>query len=91
MRKTGVNVGRNDTGSGRHRGRVAAADGVARLLKKVIEAELTPLVHRDREEARRNVFDYIEMFYNPKRRHGYSNRRSPIDYEKQYAERLTSV
>jgi putative transposase len=31
------------------------------------------------------------MFYNPKRRHSYSNRLSPIDYEKQYQERLTSV
>ena len=46
---------------------------------------------KDREEARRDVFDYIEMFYNPKRRHSYSNRLSPIDYEKQYEERLTSV
>ncbi len=27
----------------------------------------------DREAARREVFDYIEMFYNPKRRHGHSN------------------
>jgi putative transposase len=31
------------------------------------------------------------MFYNPKRRHSYSNGLSPIDYEKQYEERLTSV
>lgn len=27
----------------------------------------------NREEARREVFDYIELFYNPKRRHGSSN------------------
>ena len=47
--------------------------------------------YRDREEARRDVFDYIEVFYNPKRRHSYSNGLSLIDYEKQYSERLTSV
>ncbi|MCX7216607.1 MAG: IS3 family transposase, partial [Burkholderiales bacterium] len=38
-----------------------------------------------------DVFDYIEMFYNPKRRHGVSNRLSPVEYEKQYFERLASV
>ncbi|OZA26890.1 MAG: hypothetical protein B7X91_10155, partial [Hydrogenophilales bacterium 17-64-11] len=36
-------------------------------------------------------FDYIEMFYNPKRRHSYSNRLSPVDYEKQYFNRPESV
>jgi putative transposase len=45
----------------------------------------------DREEARRDVFDYIEMFYNPKRWHGYANRLSPIEFEKQYFNRLESV
>ena len=38
----------------------------------------------------RGHVDYIEMFYNPKRRHSYSNRLSPVNYEKQYEERLTS-
>jgi len=38
----------------------------------------------DREVARRYVFDYIEMSYNPKRRHGYANRLSPLEFEKQY-------
>jgi putative transposase len=26
-------------------------------------------VYRSRDEARQDVFDYIEMFYNPKRKH----------------------
>ncbi|MET3109417.1 transposase InsO family protein, partial [Oxalobacteraceae bacterium GrIS 1.18] len=38
-----------------------------------------------------DVFDYIEMFYNPKRRHSSSGRLSPVDYEKQYFERLSGV
>jgi putative transposase len=66
----------------------AVAESFFQLLKR---ERIRREVYRDREEAKRDVFDYIEMFYNPKRRHGYSNRLSPIDYEKQYEERLTSV
>lgn len=29
-------------------------------------------------------FDYIEMFYNSKRRHGSSDQMSPTEYENQY-------
>ncbi len=45
----------------------------------------------DRDEARRDIFDYIEILYNPKRRHGYANDVSSIEYEKRYLNRLTSV
>ena len=45
----------------------------------------------DRDEARRDVFNYIEMFYNPKRRHGYANDVSPLEFENQYFNRLQSV
>ena len=45
----------------------------------------------DREEARRDVFNYIELFYNPKRRHGYANGLSPVEFEKQYFNRQQSV
>ena len=45
----------------------------------------------DREEARRDVFDYIELFYNPKRRHSYANGLSPVEFEKQYFNRQKSV
>jgi len=48
-------------------------------------------IYADREEARRDIFDYIEMFYNPKRRHGYNDQLSPVNFEKQYFERLGSV
>ena len=37
-----------------------------------------------REKARQNIFDYIEMFYNPKRKHGNNNMLSPIDFEQQH-------
>ena len=50
-----------------------------------------PPQDRDREEARRDVFNYIEMFYNEKRRHGYANSVSPVEFENQYFNRLQSV
>lgn len=37
-----------------------------------------------REEARADVFDYIEMFYNPKCRHSSAMQLSPVDFEKRY-------
>ena len=35
-----------------------------------------------REVARKEVFEYIEMFYNPKRFHSALGYKSPIDFEK---------
>jgi transposase InsO family protein len=34
-----------------------------------------------REDARRDVFDYIEMFYNPKRKHTNNGTLLPVDFE----------
>ena len=39
-------------------------------------------VYRSREQARADVFDYIERFYNPTRRHSTMGYVSPIDFEK---------
>ena len=39
--------------------------------------------YRTRDEARTDVFDYIERFYNPRRRHSTLGYISPMDYEKQ--------
>ena len=39
--------------------------------------------YRTRDEARADIFDYIECFYNRKRRHGYVGNISPVDFEKQ--------
>jgi hypothetical protein len=30
------------------------------------------------------VFNCIEMFYNTRRRHGFNNQLSPVEYEAQY-------
>lgn len=39
-------------------------------------------VYRPREQARADVFDYIERFYNPARRHSTLGYVSPIEFEK---------
>lgn len=66
----------------------AVAESFFQLLKR---ERIRRRIYGTREEGRQDVFDYIEMFYNPKRRHGYNNRLSPVNYEKQYFERLASV
>ena len=37
--------------------------------------------YRTRDEARADLFDYIERFYNPRRRHSTLNYLSPVTYE----------
>jgi len=38
--------------------------------------------YRTRDEARADIFDYIERFYNPRRRHSTLGGLSPVEYEK---------
>jgi len=39
-------------------------------------------IYRSREEARADVFDYIEVFYNRTRRHSHIGNVSPHDFER---------
>jgi putative transposase len=39
---------------------------------------------KTREEARRAIFDYIEVFYNRKRKHAALGYISPVNYARQY-------
>ncbi len=41
--------------------------------------------YRTRDQARADVFDYIERFYNPRRRHSTLGYVSPMDFEKRAA------
>ena len=40
-------------------------------------------IYRTRNQAKAEVFDYIERFYNPTRRHSTLGYLSPMDFEKQ--------
>ncbi len=59
----------------------AVAESFFQLLKR---ERIKRKIYGSRDEARRDVFNYIELFYNPKRRHGSSGNVSPIEYEKNY-------
>ena len=37
--------------------------------------------YKTREDAKADIFDYIERFYNRKRSHSYLGYVSPVDYE----------
>jgi putative transposase len=39
-------------------------------------------VYRNRDQARADVFDYIERFYNPRRRHSTIGYLSPMEFER---------
>lgn len=66
----------------------AVAESFFQLLKR---ERIKRKIYTTREEARSYVFDYIEMFYNVKRRHGFNNQLSPVEFEKRYAMSLQGV
>ena len=47
--------------------------------------------YKTRAEARQDVFDYIEMFYNPKRKHVRNGMLSPVEFERQQKMRTEGV
>jgi putative transposase len=38
-------------------------------------------IYSSRDEAKADVFDYVERFYNPRRRHSTIAYLSPVEYE----------
>ena len=66
----------------------AVAESFFQLLKR---ERIRRKIYADREEARRDIFDYIELFYNPKRRHGHADGVSPVEFENQFFTRQQSV
>lgn len=66
----------------------AVAESFFQLLKR---ERVRRKVYATRDEARQDIFDYIEMFYNPKRRHSFNERLSPVEFEKRHFLRLQSI
>jgi transposase InsO family protein len=62
-------------------GRVIAAKLTAALGQQVIVDQHASCIARD--EAKADVFDYIEHFYNPKRRHSTIGYLSSMKFERQ--------
>lgn len=66
----------------------AVAESFFQLLKR---ERIRRRIYPDRAAARQDVFEYIEMFYNPVRRHGHADRLSPVEFERRHTNRLGSV
>ena len=57
-------------------------DGVMESFFSSLKTERTARkVYRTRNEAKADVFDYIERFYNLKRRHSTIGYLSPMEFE----------
>ncbi len=74
------------TGMSRQRNRYdnAVAESFFQPLKR---ERIKRRVYATREDARADIFDYIEMFYNPVGRHGHNNSLSPVQFEKLFSVR----
>ena len=65
-------------------------NAVAESFFKTLKKELVrKTIFYTRGEARDKIFEYIEMFYNAKRRHSYLGYISPNEFEKRYNENVT--
>jgi len=59
----------------------AVAESFFQLLKR---ERIKRRIYPDRQTARADIFNYIEMFYNRQRKHDYNDMLSPVEYEKSY-------
>lgn len=66
----------------------AVAESFFNLLKR---ERIRCRTYKTRAEARQDVFDYIEMFYNPKRKHVRNGMLSPAEFERQQKTRTEGV
>jgi len=66
----------------------AVAESFFQLLKR---ERIRRRVFETRNQAREEIFDYIEVFYNRQRRHSFTNGMSPVNFENHFFTRPTSV
>lgn len=57
----------------------AVAESFFQLLKR---ERVKKKIYKTREKARSDIFNYIEMFYNSKRKHSHAENMPPLVYEK---------
>ncbi len=71
-------------------GRVGSAldNAMAESFVSTLKAEMPERLFPTRQTARTAVFDYIEGFYNPTRRHSSIGYMSPADYERAIVEEV---
>ena len=60
----------------------AVAESFFKTLKRELVKERS---YRTRDEAKQDIFKYIELYYNRARMHSTLGYMSPVEYERQYA------
>jgi len=66
----------------------AVAESFFQLLKR---ERIRRKTYTTRNQTRADVFDYIELFYNTRRRHGTIGQVAPVEFERQYFLKNQSV
>lgn len=66
----------------------AVAESFFQLLKR---ERIRRRIYTARSDARSDVFNYIEMFYNSQRRHSSAAGLSPVEFEQRHSQRLRGV
>lgn len=66
----------------------AVAESFFSNLKK---EKIRRRIYQNRAEAKQTVFHYIEMVYNPTRRHTKNGRMSPNNFEREYFKQVEGV
>lgn len=54
------------------------------VAESFFQEQIKRRIYESRGKAWNDVFDYIEMFYNPKRRHSFTEKLSPIEFERRH-------
>jgi putative transposase len=66
----------------------AVAESFFNPLKR---ERVRPRTHKTRDDARQDIFDYIEMLYKPQRKHVRNGMLSPVEFETQQKQNPQSV
>ena len=59
----------------------------ATIKKRIVKRK----IYSTREDAKAEIFNFIEMFYNPKKRHSHTGGVSPAKFEEAYFSELETV
>jgi len=66
-------------------------NAVAESFFHTLKTECVYFEHYEsREQAKRSIFEYIEIFYNNRRRHSTLAYLSPVEFEQRFYQRLSS-
>lgn len=67
------------------------ARGHDRFFNLLKRERIRRKVYRTRDQVRADVFDYIEMFYNPTRKHARNGMLSPVEFKRQHKTQAEGV